>query len=146
VSFASSATTQTLTGLTNGITYRFDVAAVNAVGTGPRSSASNAVVPVVATVPGAPTIGLAVAGDGVATVSWTAPESDGGSAILGYVVTPYIGFASQGPRYFASTATTQTVTGLTNGTTYRFQVRAWNAVGVSPFSGTSNAVTPTPTP
>jgi subtilisin-like proprotein convertase family protein len=142
VAFASAATTQTLTGLTNGTGYSFEVAAVNVVGAGPSSGASNVVVPTLATVPGAPTSATAVAGDGAATVSWTAPESDGGSAILGYVVTPFVGFVSQGPRYFLSTATTQTVTGLTNGTTYRFKVRTWNAVGVSDFSSTSNAVTP----
>jgi glucose/arabinose dehydrogenase len=96
------------------------------------------------TAPGAPTIGSAVAGDGQATVSWTAPASDGGSPIIGYVVTPYVGFVSQGPRYFVSAATTQTVTRLTNGTTYRFRVRAWNSVGVSGFSTVSNPVTPSP--
>jgi large repetitive protein len=94
------------------------------------------------TAPGAPTIGSAIAGDGQATVSWTAPVSDGGSPIIGYVVTPYVGFVSQGPRYFVSAATTQTVTGLTNGTTYRFRVRAWNSVGVSGFSTITNPVTP----
>jgi glucose/arabinose dehydrogenase len=94
------------------------------------------------TAPGAPTIGSAVAGDGQATVSWTAPASDGGSPIIGYIVTPYVGYATQGPRYFVSTATTQTVRGLTNGTTYRFRVRAWNSVGVSGFSTVSNPVTP----
>jgi predicted phage tail protein len=34
------------------------------------------------------------------------------------------------------------VTGLTNGTTYRFQVRALNAAGPSDFSALSNRVTP----
>ena len=96
------------------------------------------------TAPGAPTIGSAVAGDGQATVSWTAPASDGGSPIIGYVVTPYVGLVSQGPRYFVSGATTQTVGGLTNGTMYRFRVRAWNSVGVSGFSKVSNPVTPSP--
>jgi hypothetical protein len=99
----------------------------------------------VLTVPTAPTINPnAVAGHQSATVSWTAPIYDGGSAIIGYVVTPYIGLASQGPRYFDSTATTQTVSGLTNGTTYRFRVRAWNAIGVSGFSKASNPVSPAP--
>ena len=140
--FQSTATTQTVPGLTNGTTYRFRVRAWNAIGVSGFSKVTNAVTPAT-TAPGQPTIGTAVAGDGEAAVSWTAPASDGGSAIIGYVVTPYVGYVSQGPRYFQSTATTQTVPGLTNGTTYRFRVRAWNAIGVSGFSKVTNPVTPT---
>ena len=97
-----------------------------------------------ATAPGAPTIiRNATAGDGVATVSWTAPGSDGGSAITGYVVTPYIGYFPLVPQVFSSTATTQVVTGLTNGRQYRFRVRAVNAVGTGGYSTVTNPVTPT---
>ncbi|MSO86645.1 MAG: hypothetical protein EXQ71_03870 [Acidimicrobiia bacterium] len=141
--FTSAATTQTVTGLMNGATYRFKVAARNAFGTGPMSRISNPVTPA-ATAPGAPTIGAAVAGAGAATVSWTAPVSDGGSPITGYVVTPYIGYYALAPQTFTSTATTQTVTGLMNGTTYRFRVRAINAVGTGGYSKVTNTVTPTP--
>jgi len=140
VTFNSTATTQTVTGLSNGTTYTFTVAAINAVGTGAQSAESNAVTP--ATVPGAPTIGTATAGSGQATLSWTAPASDGGSPITGYVVTPFVGFAAKPSTTFNSTATTQTVTGLTNGTTYRFKVQAINAVGTGAMSTASNAVTP----
>ena len=45
VTFGSTATTQKITGLTNSTTYRFKVAAINGVGTGPTSQASNAVTP-----------------------------------------------------------------------------------------------------
>jgi hypothetical protein len=97
--------------------------------------------------PSAPTMGTAAPGDRAATMSWTAPASDGGSPIIGYVVTAYIGYGPAKTRIFNSTATTQTITGLTNGTTYRFRVRAYSAIGVSGFSKVSNAVTPaTPTP
>ena len=85
-------TSDTLTGLTNGTAYTFTVAAINAVGTGPASAASNSVTPTApATVPGAPTIGTATAGNASATVTWTAPASNGGSAITGYVITPSSG-------------------------------------------------------
>jgi titin len=140
VAFASTATTQTVTGLAIGTTYTFTVAATNAVGTGPESAESNAVTTF--DVPGAPTIGSAVGGNALATVSWTAPGFDGGTPVTGYAVTPYIGAVAQTPVVFASTATTQTVTGLTNGTTYTFTVAAINVVGTGAESAASNAVTP----
>ena len=38
------------------------------------------------TIPGTPTIGTATAGDASATVNWTGPANNGGSAITGYEV------------------------------------------------------------
>jgi hypothetical protein len=99
------------------------------------------------TAPDAPTIIRdATAGDGTATINWTAPASDGGSPITGYVVTPYIGYSPQPSTTFNSTATTETLTGLTNGSTYRFRVRAINAIGTGPYSKVTNPVTPTAPP
>jgi hypothetical protein len=98
------------------------------------------------TVPGAPTIGTATAGTAQATVKWTAPASNGGSAITGYVVTPYVGAAPQTPQTFVSTATTEVVTALTNGTAYTFKVAAINGVGTGGQSAASNAVTPATVP
>jgi Fibronectin type III domain len=141
--FNSTATIQSITGLNNGTTYTFTVAAINAVDTGPDSSASNAVTPAAgATVPGAATAVTATAGDASATVSWTAPASNGGSPITGYRVTPYSGSAAQLPTTFNSTATSQTIIGLTNGTSHTFTVAAINSVGIGPESAASNAVTP----
>ncbi|MEI6047856.1 MAG: FISUMP domain-containing protein [Bacteroidota bacterium] len=88
-------------------------------------------------VPGAPTIGTATAGNGQATVTFTAPVSNGGSAITGYTVT-----SSPGNITAAGTASPITVTGLTNGTAYTFTVVATNANGNSLPSSASNSVTP----
>src|SRR5215471_11586848 len=89
-----------------------------------------------------PMIGSATGGDGQATVSWQSPLS-APIPISAYEVTPWIGQVAQTPVRFNSTATTQTVTGLVNGTTYTFTVKAINALGNdSASSAASNPVTP----
>ncbi|MFJ6197286.1 beta strand repeat-containing protein [Micromonospora sp. NPDC092111] len=143
ISYDASATTRVLTGLSVGASYTFTVAAVNALGTGPASPASAAVVPF--SLPGAPTITAASAGDSSATLTWTAP-STGGSPITSYVVTPYVAGVAQTPRTFTGTATTQTVTGLTPGTSYTFTVTATNAGGSGPPSAQSASVIPNVSP
>ena len=140
ITFDSTATTQSITGLTNGTQYTFEVAAINLVGPGPSSGPSNAVTPI--GVPGAPTIGAATKGNGQATVSWAAPAGDGGSPITGYVVIPYVNEVAQPSRRFDTTDTAQTINGLSNGTSYTFKVAAVNAAGDGPQSLDSNVVTP----
>jgi hypothetical protein len=80
---AATATSLVVSGLTNGASYQFQVAATNAVGTGPNSALSAVVIP--ATVPGAPVIGTAASGTAggavTATANWNAPTINGGSAI-----------------------------------------------------------------
>jgi hypothetical protein len=85
----------------------------------------------------------ATPGNASAQVNWNAP-ADGGSAITGYTVTPYIGTTAQTPTTVSGTAldTTATVNNLTNGTAYTFKVTATNAVGTGPASAASNEVTP----
>ncbi|MFZ4754590.1 MAG: fibronectin type III domain-containing protein [Miltoncostaeaceae bacterium] len=89
------------------------------------------------TAPTAPISVSAVAGDAAAVVSWSAPESDGGSAITGYTVT-----ARPGGATCQTATTTCTVTGLSNGTAYTVSVIARNEIGPSPASADSAPVTP----
>ncbi|HBH82197.1 MAG: hypothetical protein A2X05_03425 [Bacteroidetes bacterium GWE2_41_25] len=135
ITASGSASPITVTGLTNGTAYTFTVTATNANGSGPASSASNSVTP--STVPGAPTIGTAIAGNAQATVTFTAPVSDGGSVLTGYTVT-----SNPGSITASGSASPITVTGLTNGTAYTFTVTAKNASGTGPASLASNSVTP----
>lgn len=93
-----------------------------------------------ATVPGAPTIGTAVAGDAQASVPFTAPASNGGSTILSYTATSSPGNFT-GTIYQAGSGTI-VVTGLSNGTAYTFTVKATNAIGEGAASAASNSVTP----
>ncbi len=131
-----STLTATVTGLTNGTPYTFTVVATNAIGDGSTSMASSPVTP--RTVPGAPTAVTASPGDGQATVSWTAPADNGGSAITSYTVTASPGGAAS--TVSGSTLTTA-VSGLTNGTDYTFTVVATNVAGNSVASTASTAVT-----
>ncbi len=94
------------------------------------------------TAPDAPTAATATAGNGQATVSWTAPAGNGGTPITGYQITPYAGAVALPTRTFASTATTQVISGLANGTSYTFVVAAVNAAGVGSPSAASKAVVP----
>jgi PKD repeat protein len=84
----------------------------------------------------------ASAGDGSATVTWTAPSQDGGRAITSYTVTSYAGGEAKTATR-TSDVTSVTVDGLSNGTTYTFVVTASNSNGEGPPSRHSNPVTPT---
>ena len=125
----SPATSCTITGLTNGTTYKFQAVATNAAGTS-TSPTSNAIIP--ASIPGAPTAVTATRGDESAVVTFTAPADNGGSPITSYILT----VIETGETFTASSAPI-TVTGLTNGSNYTFSVRAINAVGRSDSSTAS---------
>jgi titin len=137
----STATTATVTNLQNGTEYLFRVSAVNSVGSGSASSQAGPYTPAMPA--SAPTGLTPTFGNGAVSLSWTAPGSNGGSAITDYAV-EYKTPAAATWSTFAdgtSTTTSATVTGLTNGTAYLFRVAAINSVGIGTYS---NEVTETP--
>jgi uncharacterized protein YhjY with autotransporter beta-barrel domain len=104
-------------------------------------SANNTVyaqVIVQGTVPGAPTIGTATAGDTTASIAFAAPSSDGNLTITSYT-------ATSNPGRITGTCSSSPciISGLTNGTAYTFTVTATNALGSGSASNTSNSVIPT---
>ena len=143
-----------MTGLDNGVEHTFEVRAVNAVGAGGVAEAmSTPATPV--TVPDAPASLMATADDTQVSLDWTAPASDGGSAVTGYEYRYKTsgefpdewtdvpdGSDSGSDR---SDERSYTVTGLDNGVLHTFEVRAVNVVGEgAPASATSTPMT-TPT-
>ena len=115
------------------------------------SPATAAVAAAVAEAPGDLTV--SVNGTGKLYLSWDAPGSNGGSAVTGYKVQWKESADSWGTPADVSettaTGTSQTVSGLTDGTEYSFRVLAVNSAGDSDASGEATGtpretVPPTP--
>ena len=115
-----SSTSYSVAGLTNGQSYSFTVAAHNSAGLGAQTSSVGS-VPI--TVPGVSTGLAAIAGNGQATLNWTAPSSNGGAAIDYYII------CQNGVDVKHVTSTSCLITGLTNGQSYSFAVAAHNSAG-----------------
>jgi len=154
--FAGNATSGQVSGLNNGTAYKFKVQASNTPDGqtnvwGTASAYSNTVTPsagtgTTVTAPGAPTIGTATAGNTSATVNWTPPANNGGAAITEYRVEVFdvtTNATSITVAGIAGNTTSTQVTGLTNGTSYKFRVHAVNSAGAGAWSAYSNTVTPT---
>ena len=113
-------------GLTNGQSYTYSIKAVNANGDSPFS---NSVSAMPSGVPFAPTNLVANAGDGQVTLNWTMPSDNGGSDITGYKIIRNDGTFDIS---FISTDLVNLVytdTGLTNGESYTYSIKAVNANG-----------------
>lgn len=121
----------TVTGLTAGVNYKFNIRAENSYG---RSSYVQEL-----TVADAPTITSVSTGHTVATIAFTAPAYNGYSPITSYTATLQ-------PGNFTATAATSpiTVTGLTNLSQYSITLVATNEVGSG--VGAVSTVTPVPIP
>ena len=132
--FTGTSTSTTISsGVTNGTEYEVQVRATNGNGTGEWSPSAT----LKAGVPAAPAAPALASGNAQLDVSWTAPASNGGSAVTDYDVQ----YSSDGGTTWTewnasntSTTTSATITTLTNGTSYQVQVRAGNANGDGPWS------------
>jgi len=128
--------------VTNGTSYVFRVAAVNAAGIGAYSTASRSVTP--CSVPGIPISVTATPANGRVGLTWIAPAYDGGSPVTDYVI-EYSSNVGKSWTAFSdgvSIATAATVAGLSNGTSYVFRVTAVNAAGASLPCPTAAPVVP----
>jgi hypothetical protein len=142
-----------VTGGNNDVTFRTCVLAYlcsgvagydGPTGLGTPDGVAAFAAPGVATVPGKPGKPLATRANGSVDLTWSAPD-DGGSAITGYTVTetaPAVGAVTCA----MTGATSCRVSGLTNGTAYRFTVHANNTLGPGPESDPSDPATPAAVP
>lgn len=138
-------TSTVITGLTNGVSYQFQVLASNAQGAGPYSAPSNTVTPPGLVPPGTPGGAQAIAGDAQAYVSWNPPTNASVAPVDTYTVTALQGGNLTGiSTSVPGSATSAILSGLTNGKSYTFTVHATNAAGSSSESAQSNTITPSP--
>jgi len=133
--YAAGSTGATISGLPNAKKFTFGIKATNARGTGPQVLAPAVVVGA----PTAPGNVSAKPGKGRATIHWIAPNANG-SRITGYTITPFHHGTKLTPHVFQSTATQQTITGLTPGSGWTFTVAATNGRGTGPASTATKPV------
>ncbi len=141
-SSTAATTTHTVTGLTSGTAYEFQIRARAGLRPGPASDAVSA-TPLAANAPAKPTGLTATAGNQQVTLSWTDPKN---SDITKYQYRQGTGdpVSWGGWTDFATsdaTTTTRAIDGLTNGTEYSFQIRA---VAGTEFGAMSDTVSETP--
>ena len=133
----------TITGLQSSTQYTYTVVATNNYGSAAASSASSGVT--ATTTPQAPTIGSATAtgSTGSVYVNFTAGAT-GGASITNYKYsTDNITYTALSP---AQTSSPLTISGLTDGQSYVFYLKAVNSNGDSTASSASNSATPAALP
>ncbi len=121
-----------VTGLRNGTTYRFRVAARSSIGTSPWSTTINSRP---AALPSAPRLPIARSRNQAVRLTWSTPYTSGGAPITDYVIQRSTdGLLWDEVDDGVSTATSRTVGGLVNGVAYRFRVAAVNSSGAGAWS------------
>jgi len=123
------------TGLTNGTTYFYKVAAVNSAGTSAQSSEASA-TPSMSGAPGTPGGVVAIGNNGQVTIAW---NPSGGSTSYNIYRSATSGGEGSTPYAQGLTSTSWVDNGVANGTTYFYKVAAVNANGTSAQSTEASA-------
>ena len=143
----ANAASWTVTALTNGVTYAFQLRAVNAVGAGPASDEATATP---TAPPAKPTGFTATGGDALVTLAWAGPDDSGVTKHQyrqkagGGAWSDWTDIPDSAPG--GANAASWTVTGLMNGVTYAFELRAVNAAGAGSASDEATAAPAEPPP
>ena len=143
------ASSYNITDLTNGLAYHTEVRAINGAGKGPWSERMTRTP---AGPPGIPAVETVANADASLVITWSAPETDGGSAVTGYNLRYVRGDAGNfdpsswtvANGIWSSGALTYTLTGLVNEVRYRLSLQAVNAQGTSNWSNLDHVRTGTP--
>jgi fibronectin type 3 domain-containing protein len=125
----SNVLSYTDSGLSNGTSYYYKVSAINNVGEGSASGVSSATTS--STAPGQPTNLRALGSSDRISLNWTAPSTNGGSAVTGYKL--YRGTDSGQLSLLINLGNVLSYvdSNLSNGATYLYQVSALNVIGES---------------
>ena len=121
--------------------------AVNAAGDGPWSATATGTTTASVNLPGAPgNLTATESGQTRIDLSWSAPSSDGGARISGYVIEVSANRLSWSNLVSntGSAATSYSHTGLTAGSTRHYRVSAINVAGVGPASSVFTGTTAGP--
>jgi fibronectin type 3 domain-containing protein len=124
------------TALAPGATYYYQVVVSNELGSGPPSEVISVRV---LTAPGIAGGLEARSGNGFVELTWTAPEDNGGTDVTGYIVLRGADELDLGEIVRLGPVLSFNDTGLVNGVTLHYAVRAINRIGTGPASGTVNA-------
>jgi len=143
---AGTETTRTVTGLTNGTSYGFQVRAVNTAGHAEDSNTTTAVKPKISAPTAVADLRVSAVGSKRVTLRWTAPNN-GGSSISRYQYRQRIGTGKWSSwKTLSGKGTSRNITGLSNGKSYEFQIRAVNSIGNGEISNMTIPATPVAAP
>jgi hypothetical protein len=134
-SVGSGATGYSVTGLSSGTTYYLDLAAYNSAGTS-WANYQSATTTATVTPPAAPSLTATAVSSTQINLGWNTV-----SGATGYLVDELVNGSWTQVASLGSGATSYSATGLSPGTTYSFDVAAYNAAGTS-WATSQGATTP----